>query len=284
MEDPRSCGGSTQNRQVTSLLPVDQSSTIDARRESLAALATVTGGVFTTTDASACGITWRDLAKWEGEWCTRVFRGGYLVTSLIPPKDPAWDRHLATANLLTRSANVLACCHTALAMRGVPMVGLGDTSVHLAAPTRAQRTSKRAVVHHLPNGTQSVTLPNGARVADVTTSLRMLCGHASLVSVVVALDHCLKNGLMTAEQFSVRCAALRHLPGDAIARCALRLADENCESPGESITRVVTFLLGLPVRSQVVIHDESGRYIKRVDLLLDGPPRGDPVRRQAFPQ
>ena len=53
----------------------------------------------------------------------------------------------------------------------------------------------------------------------------------------------------------------------AKAEAVLAMADPRCESPGESLTRILLVGLAPPVRSQVNIRDEAG-LIGRVDFLV----------------
>jgi very-short-patch-repair endonuclease len=53
------------------------------------------------------------------------------------------------------------------------------------------------------------------------------------------------------------------------AQLALDLADAACESPGESLTRLILNGLRLPYESQVPLYDERG-LIGRVDFLVAG--------------
>lgn len=59
------------------------------------------------------------------------------------------------------------------------------------------------------------------------------------------IDAALRKGL-TLEELQDRAAAARRWPGVRTLKAALDLADADAESPGESISRLVLFRLGLP--------------------------------------
>lgn len=61
-------------------------------------------------------------------------------------------------------------------------------------------------------------------------------------------------------------------PGRAAFKAVLDRVDPRAESPGESLTRLVMWMLGYALTSQVEIRDATGALVARVDFLLDGAP------------
>lgn len=84
---------------------------------------------------------------------------------------------------------------------------------------------------------------------------------------VVAMDAALHRRLVTvaALRAALDQPSLRH--GIGSARAAIAATDSRCESPGETLTRLIIVAAGLDVRSQVDIADGEG-FIGRVDLLV----------------
>jgi hypothetical protein len=87
---------------------------------------------------------------------------------------------------------------------------------------------------------------------------------------VVAGDAALHRGLVTIDELLGEVAALSPHQGRARAFEAVVAMDEKCESVGESRTRLALLDLGFRPESQVVITDSAGRFIARVDFLVEG--------------
>ena len=95
---------------------------------------------------------------------------------------------------------------------------------------------------------------------------------AALVGVtagVAAADAALHAGQVTKDVLEIALRVARLGPGRREARVTVELSQALTESPGESWARVLFVSLGLPtVEPQVVIRDERGRFVGRVDFLF----------------
>jgi hypothetical protein len=87
---------------------------------------------------------------------------------------------------------------------------------------------------------------------------------------VVAGDAALHRRLVTITELLAEVEQVTPHQGRNRALEAVLAMDEKCESVGESRTRLVLDDLGLAHESQVVIVDRSGRFLGRVDFLVEG--------------
>ena len=87
---------------------------------------------------------------------------------------------------------------------------------------------------------------------------------------VVAGDAALRAGLVTHDELMAEVALVSPHQGRGRALDAILAMDERAESVGESRTRLLLDDLGLSHDSQVVILDAHGRFVARVDFLVEG--------------
>ncbi|NUR80676.1 MAG: hypothetical protein HOQ21_09565 [Dermatophilaceae bacterium] len=90
------------------------------------------------------------------------------------------------------------------------------------------------------------------------------------VCAVVAGDAALRSGLASEGQLTEETAALSPHQGRGRALDAVLLMDGRSESVGESRTRLALRDLGYAAESQVVLRDADGRFVARVDLMVEG--------------
>lgn len=90
----------------------------------------------------------------------------------------------------------------------------------------------------------------------------------ALLDLVVLIDSALKMGHCTREVLKE--AAGRRRRGAPRLRKALGLADVRSESAWESVTRCLHVVAGYAVQPQVIVVDEAGDFVARVDLMLSG--------------
>ncbi len=162
---------------------------------------------------------------------------------------------------------------SAALIRCVPILPMRLTKVMVSNPGRSEtqavcRRRKRSV----PEG--SVGPWQGLAVATAARAALEMASDVSVEAGVIALDHVIRTA---ADPDSMRGVLLGMVEADGrfarsarLARC-LAWATGLAESPAESLT-VVRFAESgsLPrLRQQVEIYDEHGRFIARVDFLLD---------------
>lgn len=115
-----------------------------------------------------------------------------------------------------------------------------------------------------------VTVVSGIRVTTVVRTAFDLARHLPRDTAVARLD-----ALMRARPFThcdVLALAENHpgLRGLRRLRVALPLVDGGAESPRETWLRLLFIDAGLPTpTTQVVVHDEHGRYVRRIDMAWE---------------
>ena len=87
---------------------------------------------------------------------------------------------------------------------------------------------------------------------------------------VVASDHGLREGLFDRSDLEAAAAQVRGWPRSGRVQAMLPLVDARSESPGESRLRVHLQVAGISVVPQVVIWDEEGEFVARVDFVVEG--------------
>lgn len=109
---------------------------------------------------------------------------------------------------------------------------------------------------------------DGVPIAPPADAMLACARHLSALDLIVMLDSALRLGLCT--EGDVLAAAGHRRKGAPALRDALTWADARSESAWESVLRVLHHTLGVAVTPQVEIHDDSGTFVARADLLVEG--------------
>ena len=175
----------------------------------------------------------------------RCGRGGYA----LPGADPA-------VMVAIRCGGLLTCAS-----------GAGALGLAVLAPTRRAHVATRnnpvgltwpAVLHRGRARRYDGPLPVASTLDCAAQALRCLAPMAALVIV----DSALAGRRITVDELRVR---LGTKGSSAAARTLLTLADASSESPLETIARVLLWVHGLDVQTQVYLEG-----VGRVDLLVEG--------------
>jgi hypothetical protein len=147
-------------------------------------------------------------------------------------------------------------------------VGVDLKAVHVTRPLRGQSRHEGDVVHHngrLPD--EQIVHVDGLRVTRADRAVLDVARLAGFEPGVVTADAALHRGLVAPSELSTLAVELADWPGGRVVRRVVRFADRLSESVGESRTRVLFRVEGLPPpRLQVEIWTD-GRLLGRVDLL-----------------
>lgn len=172
-------------------------------------------------------------------------RHGVLAQAATWRKLTVEQRHAAFvhATTLRMKAPPMALCHTsAAALWGLPRVSAWPKSVDIISPARSSGVIFR---HDLPMG-RTVEVA-GLRVTSVARTVIDLGRTENLHDAVAAADHALHHELCTRAALEEEFDRLDPgVPGRAMARLAIDLADGRSMSAGESLSRVQMFRLNLP--------------------------------------
>lgn len=227
------------------------------------------GGVFTTQDVRDLVLGGLDLrsALRRGE-AVRVRRGAYVLGETWRAARPTERLALrARAVLRTRPGDV-ASHQAAVALHGLPCWGMPTDVVDVYSAVSRTRTAAGLRSHPLPEGLDPVDV-DGARCVPVATAIMQVAQRHGMVAALVALDHALHTKLCRTPQLL---AAVASTAGGRPERSRLERivdrADADCESVGETRTRILLQDMGYDVRTQVNIRDEDGRRVARVDFLI----------------
>ncbi len=223
-------------------------------------------GLFTTADARQLGIGDRALRRMVREQgCWHLARGLY---DLAPPRETRSDQHLRLAQgglLLYPDA---ALSHvTALLAHGVQVWGADLRRARLARPVECEVLTARFAIW--PRRSSVVEASIGPAVA-VSDALVQNALESGAVSGIVSADHALHVGLTSTQELEASAAGVAGWPRSGRVSTMMTLLDARSESPGESRLRVHCHMAQIPVTPQVVIRDQRGTVVARVDLAVDG--------------
>ena len=229
------------------------------------------GGLVTAVEAYACGYDTVRLHRLVASGDLFRARSGCFVDSALLTDATAETRHALRARAVSRGyRQPHAISHvSALAVHGLPLLNIRADVVHLTLTGPGfPRTLRGLRVHpELPHSV--ARRRESSWVVHPAMAVVQSAALAGITAGVAAADAALRAGQVTKDDLGVALRMARLGPGRADARAAVELADGRAESPGESWARVLFVSLGLPtVEPQVVIRDERGRFVGRVDFLF----------------
>jgi very-short-patch-repair endonuclease len=228
-------------------------------------------GVFTTAEARAVGLSPFDLVR----MCRRghlvhLARGIYAVPTAEPLSAEQAHRRLA-AGVCRLYPDAVLTHHSAVIVHGLPVfdLGAGLGRVLLARPVSMERLAQRWIIRPRPMWLGSSSEP-GLPTSDVASTLVMHALEHGAMAGVVALDRALHQGVVQLSEVETTAGNVSGWPRSHRVRTMLAYADGSSESVGESRLRVDLSVAGIDVEPQVVIRDENGRFVARVDLAVRG--------------
>ncbi|MEH3131888.1 MAG: hypothetical protein PGN27_18215 [Mycolicibacterium neoaurum] len=186
-----------------------------------------------------------------------IYRGVY-----VPAEHQISQRDRLTGLMLAVPDAVVTGV-AASAVHGAKWVDV-ETPIEIISATRPQAGLIRRRESLLPD---EMTMVSGIRVTTVARTAFDLARHLPRDNAVARLD-----ALMRARPFThcdILAIAEDHpgLRGLRRLRVALPLVDGGAESPRETWLRLIFIDAGLPApTTQVVVHDENGRYVRRIDM------------------
>lgn len=225
--------------------------------------------VFMTGEAEQVGVPRLRLVELarHGE-LTHLTRGGWTTETVDHPE----DRHvLRTIAIMRRHQQTSgATAHSALLLRGLPLVDADLARVHLVrGGVPSTRRGSDFTVWSPCGGLEDVTRPPHIDTPVPCSEVAVSIVHAGLVgtpqTALVAADAAVARELVTPTQLEVAAAELAiGTKGVAAVRRALAQVDGRHESPGETLAHEVCAGLGYDLVPQVWI----GPW--RVDFLIRG--------------
>lgn len=212
---------------------------------------------FIGSDAVAAGHLTR--ARLRSQY-RPLYRGVYVPRG----HQVSLRERIAGVSLATPSAVIAGVA--ASAIHGARWVG-DDVPIELVAAVRRQRG---LIVRDETLDEDEITAVAGIRVTTPARTAFDLGRHQPRGRAVARLD-----ALMNARPFAPEDVALlakrhRGVRGLRRLRAALPLVDGGAESPRETWLRLLFIDAGLPrPTTQVVVYDEWGRYVRRIDMCWE---------------
>ena len=199
----------------------------------------------------------------------RVRHGSYCDANLWNSLGAA-DRHRLLARAVLARAHpstVLTHVSSAIEQRA-PVWGHDLTKVHTTRTDgRAGRKESDRVQHAGTMPAYHVKQVNGVPVSLATRCAVEMTTISTVESSLITVDGLLHAGLTTVNGVTQFAHRTRWWPNSLRTTVVLRLADPRHESAGESRTVHFCYAQGLPrPEPQVVIRDERGREVARVDF------------------
>lgn len=227
-------------------------------------------GVFTRSQAVACGCTERELKTRtgaRGDWVV-VRRGAYAERSLWDALKPD-DRYRlrVRAAVLTLDKAVVVSHTSAAVLLDVPMSPHWTRLVHVTRPGVTGSRTEGGVKHHLAGYDESdVVEVDGLRVTRLERTAVDIGREHGFTDGVIACDAALRLGGHK-HQLEIALARMRSWPHVTRARGAVAVADGGAQSIGETLLRLAVLELGIGVPETQFVAVDRGRRAE-VDLRV----------------
>lgn len=197
----------------------------------------------------------------------RLRRGLFVSGEVWREATPEARLSLCTRAVLRERPDAAASHASAAVVHGLPLWGVGTSVVDVVCGSPRRRSRRLLRLHPWPDGVEAVTV-DGQRVVPVATAIAQIVDEYGYLPGLVCLDRALHEKAVGApavleagEVLGLGRKAERRM------RQVVADADPDCESAGETRTRVLLRDLGQDVRSQVDTYDRQG-HIGRVDFLV----------------
>jgi hypothetical protein len=200
----------------------------------------------------------------------RIRHGAYVPAAMAVAEDRELHRRLVRATVRLTSPEAVVSHESASVVHGLPFWPEGVTRVHLTRdrPTGAK---KRAHVqqHTGSLGPADVTEVDGIRVTSLPRTVVDLGRSLPLMRSVPVADAAMADGLRR-DELDEALTAAGGRTGIGAARRMAALADARSESVGESASRVVLLLNGIPApQLQYEVFDPGGELVARADFCWE---------------
>lgn len=194
---------------------------------------------------------------------SKVRRGRYADGPPLPPHEAHRARVLATAPLLADGSVVSHVSAAILHALPVPVSHLSQVWITRRAGHGTSTPTLRALRAELP--AEHVASIGGIPVTSLARTVVDVARTMPFEWGVAAADAALRRGVSRGEVLAA--LDLRRRPGNNRARRVLTFADALAESPGESISRALFELEGVPrPELQVEVRTASGVFVGRGDF------------------
>jgi very-short-patch-repair endonuclease len=233
-------------------------------------LSSPTNGVFTSAQASQAGYPaaeQRSLTR-RREWL-RLRRGIYTTNERWQGLDELGQHVLLChAACLATTGEAWVSHHSAAAIHELPTLLPLTPDVRLTLQRAHHRTALALHAHTAQVPPSHRTTRRGLPITTVARTLCDLARHADFSNALVATDHALHTGLVSALAIEKVLELCSNWPGIAAARRVMLAADARAESPGETLSRIAIWASDLPQpKLQVTLRIGGTEY--RPDFLWE---------------
>lgn len=237
-----------------------------------------------TEQLAAAGFTSRSIGRLVQEGLlVRLRRGCYVRgdwwATLHPDAQGRVRVHAHSHGTLTTSTGGFVYSHTSAARLRKLTLWRVDGRIHLTQETPPSKVSHGAdvVAHARKLMPEDMSFVAGLPCTTLERTVADCCLMFNVRQALILVDHAAHLGADLAG-LRRRCADLSGRNGVVSLRRALELADPNCESAGESLTRELLFRLNIePPVSQLEVNTPEGRHRmdfawpkRKVALEFDG--------------
>lgn len=217
----------------------------------------------------------------------RVIRGWYAVRAPGRERAP-WEgadafettrlqhRLLTIALLKSFEGRVVASHQSALVLHGLPLWRADLDTAHLCRTNTKHTRHRPSAVIHPPVSDPPVVTTEGFRTVPVAQAVIQVglypaddAPRRAPMDSLIAADHALHRGLITADALNAAVRHHAHHPGIPAVRALLEHADGRHESPGESRLAHAMRMAGYRFTPQAPLPGGRGY---RGDFLLDDDP------------
>lgn len=231
-------------------------------------------GVASTRGLAALGVPRAVVARLVRTERLVRLRRDVLVDAEVWSVAQRWQRHVIRARAVMDSVHDGASAfalshHSALCLVGGRLFDVDDR-VHLVR-IDGRRGRQDPLVHvHPPVLPAWVHEVQGLPCVRPELASLQVAGAFGVLAGLVAVDGLLHDGAVTPAGLARAAAAGSFNHGTPLVRAVLDLASPFSESAGETRSRWVMRLCGLPApREQVEIYDAEGVLVARVDFLFE---------------
>ncbi|MDF2093531.1 type IV toxin-antitoxin system AbiEi family antitoxin domain-containing protein [Knoellia sp. 3-2P3] len=239
----------------------------------LAARALSLGGVFTTADATSCGVGDNALAALErSQEVVRIGPRAFVTATAWQQASTPEQRHRLRATAVLRSfgGRVVASHHSALAVHDLPFWQVSESIVHVARRTGTTSRRRGQLRIHEAFPLDGLTTVSGFEAVSPALAVVSTALVDGFEAGLAAADAALHRDVATLDELEHWVSRMPRRPGLATARQVLASVEPLTESVGETRTRLLLLAMAdLPeVQPQFPFTDGRGQVWARADFLV----------------
>lgn len=203
----------------------------------------------------------------RGGW-DRFVNGVYVPSSRLVELSGQERHRLLIDAMLPMMADGSVISHRSAALlHGLPLPATGFDKVHVTRHGRGGGRKNASVMVHRAAWVPTVKV-DGIAVTSLARTVVDLARTETLLTAVIAGDVALKR--CDPQELDAEVQRARGWKGIARARRAVDLMDGRSDNAGESQSRIILCEAGFDAEPQVEILDVDGRFVARVDWLVNG--------------